>query len=264
MKKFDGVEYSSGKSNELKTQIESSGINPKLVSIVVGNEKGAIGYQNLKKKALESVGGEYDLIIFDKDEPLDSIKDAIRKANSDESVHGVMIQLPLPVNISQSEKDDLIDAIKIEKDVDGMRDESRFMAPVVKAVMSVMEQAMEEGFVDATCRVAIVGADGFVGRKTLDQFEFEGFDVSGFDIDSDLSQLSRFDVVVSCTGIPSIITPGMVKGDSVLIDVGYPDGDFEESAYEKAAFVSPVPGGIGPVTIVMLISNLVESAILSN
>lgn len=264
---FDGKKKAAEIEESIKAKLQKSGKTPKLVSLVIGDENGALKYQEMKKKAGERVGIEVEIRALDKNTTLESVTQIIQNLNSDSNVHGIMIQLPLPQNFSQEDKAMLIQAIAKEKDVDGMREDSPFITPVVKAVLVALDEAFQYTHLskDSLPKTAIVGAKGFEGKKIvkalmqgkyflvrLDKGELEPKD------DSETLQTNLSNIVISCTGVPNLITGDMVEEGVVAIDAGAPKGDFEfESVSKKASFITPVPGGIGPVTIACLMENLI-------
>lgn len=268
---FDGKKIAAEKERELKKEAERlrrKGITPGLVSIVVGDVGGGRFYQNLKKKAAQRIGAEIKIISLNPGVSLGEIKAKIEKYNSDVKVHGVMVQLPLPGNLKLKTKD-LINAIDPQKDVDGLREDSQFLTPVVKAVLAALIEAtyiLSAGSnrLNVGLKTVVVGAKGFEGGKITRILKEMGYEVEGVDVETETKSLKlkakSADILISVTGSPGLIRPEMVKDGVAVIDVGSPEGDVDKKVYKKAAFVSPVPGGIGPVTISMLLENLVEAA----
>jgi len=289
---FDGRGFAKEKELQLQEkvlQLKKKNITPKLVSIVVGDVDGAMKYQEMKKKVGERVGVEVGIREVTS-YSVTELLSLIQELNKDPKVHGIMIQLPLPKHFSKEDRDTLIEAIALEKDVDGMNERSPFIAPVVMAVLQAFNYGCDarsefgnedEGgevkpqshvslhaspLISHPLRVAVVGSEGFEGRKIVKAFQAWGYKVMKLDtklMSSDLvsHEIGHADVVVSATGIPNSITGDMIKEGAIVIDVGAPKGDFElESIIDKASFITPVPGGIGPVTIVSLMENVVEAA----
>lgn len=252
---FDGRKYADDNEAKLAAKVTKLPRVPKLVSVVVGDEQGALAYQHLKQKAAGRVGCEVEILQLSETSPAEEVITAITKANSDKAVDGVMVQLPLPSEIKKDQTK-IIDTISPEKDVDGMRADSPCVAPVVRAV----EAALSAAKVVNTHTLAVLGASGFVGQKLMARLRALGFSPKGFDMGSDLLELNRFHVVVSATGRPGLVQPEMVKDGAVLVDLGAPQGDIAKETLVKASFTTPVPGGIGPVTIYYLIENLVQIA----
>ncbi len=266
---FDGKKIASKKELELKKDVDrlrKKGIFPKLVSIVVGDERGGRFYQNLKKKAAERVGAAVKIVSLKTDTGLKEIVDNIEFYNSDDKVYGVMMQLPLP-DYLKPKTNYLINIIDPKKDVDGLQEDSLFLTPVVKAVLAALIEAtyvlsVGSSRLSAGLKIVVVGAKGFEGRKITRVLRQMGYKVDGVDIDTKNLKLitNSADVVISVTGKADLIKTDLVKEGCAVIDVGAPYGDVDKKVYKKAAFISPVPGGIGPVTISMLLENLIEAA----
>jgi methylenetetrahydrofolate dehydrogenase (NADP+)/methenyltetrahydrofolate cyclohydrolase len=274
---FEGKKFAEEKLEVLSSEarlLRKKGIRPKFVSILIGDNPGSVMYTNLKKRAAERIGCQLSVISYhgvtsSAYQPSVEKKEIIKKIeelNRDTTTHGIMIQLPFPDNFEARSKKEIINAITNEKDVDGMRDDSLFTTPVVKAVLYALEDA--ETFVRQPLRgnpykVVVVGAEGFEGRKIVEVLKIEGYEVEGVDIETtDLrSKTKDADILVCATGVAGLIRGNMVKEGCVVIDIGAPKGDVEfESVSKKAEFITPVPGGIGPVTIVALLENLVEAS----
>lgn len=262
---FDGRRVVFEKEMKLEKEIEKlikKGITPELVSIVVGDAGGGKFYQNLKKEAAKRVGAQIEIRQFQKGESVNRLIKLIKKLNQDESVHGIMVQLPLP-NKLKRKTESIINAIVPEKDVDGMKENSPYLAPVVMAVLEAVRQSSEYLPNNKEAKVVVIGAKGFVGGKIVKVLEEMGYHVAGYDIKTpDLkSKTKEADILVSATGQPGLINGQMVKNRSIVIDVGSPRGDVKfDEVVSKASFITPVPGGIGPVTISYLLENLIEAA----
>lgn len=261
VKLFNGRKFARRKEKELEgmvSALKKRGVTPKLVSIVAGDEGGAQFYQSLKKKVAQEVGCKFLIRKYKAEDRIRRLVDGIRQLNKDKSVHGIMIQLPLPDNL-RLEANSLIKAIDSKKDVDGMREDSSFVAPVVKAVLIALESSPLKG---SPLKVVVVGAKGFVGRKIVKELRSKNYELWGVDLETkNLKEKTKdADVVISATGRPGLIKESFVKKSFVAIDVGAPKGDFDEKAIKKAKFATPVPGGIGPVTISCLLENLITSA----
>ncbi len=154
---------------------------------------------------------------------------------------GIMVQLPHP------NAKELISQIPPEKDVDGLREDSPFMPAVVRAVKEILKNLPGE--------ILVIGSKGFVGRKLMQVFP----DAIGMDIDDfSADKLKTADVIISATGQKNLIDSDMVRDGFIAIDVGYPDAEFTPAALTKASFYTPVPGGVGPVTVAMLFANLLR------
>lgn len=259
---FDGNKYSLEKEEKLKKRVEKlrqKGVKPKLVSIIVGDDPASHLYVNLKKKAGERIGVTVEVRSEKSDVGKDELIRAIGELNSDDSVNGIMIQLPLPSSLSETDKTEIINSISPEKDVDGLR-RSRFLHPTSKAVLEILDLALKQTKHQPK-NVCVVGATGMVGKPLVRKLRNKKFKL--WEIDSataDIGEITKIcDVVISATGVQDLIKASVVKTNVILIDVGSPKGDIEKNAYKKASFVSPVPGGVGPVTISCLLENLLNS-----
>lgn len=262
---FDGKAFAENKLRDLRSKtfdVRKKGIIPKLVSILVGDDPASKLYVNLKKKAAERIGAQLDVRSMMSDVRKDEILDLVKTLNIDKSVHGIMIQLPLPSKFTLEDRDEIISSIDKDKDVDGLREDSPYLTPTVKAVLEVVKEASALPLRVRPYKVVVVGARGFEGKKIFNVLKEMGYNVIGVDRDTEnFEKVTRAaDVLISVTGSPDIISSDMVKDGVVVIDVGSPKGDVARNVYEKCAFISPVPGGVGPVTIACLLENLAEAA----
>ena len=271
---FNGREFAKKKENNLRIKVQDlreRGITPKLVSILVGDDAGSRLYVSLKKKAGERIGCIVEVKKFHLgariDESIHRIKSFIKLLNQDRDIHGIMIQLPLPENL-RSETANLINAIAPEKDVDGLIEGSPYTPATVKAVLEIMDQALKivrRTLKEAPYKVCVVGASGMVGRPLVKLLKENGYSVIGVDLNTKyiIQNTKDANVLISATGVLNLIKGNMVKEGAIVIDVGSPKGDVDfDSVSKKASFISPVPGGVGPVTIFCLLENLVNSASL--
>ena len=272
---FDGKAFAEKKEQTIKSKVQKlkeKGIKLKLVSILVGDDPASILYTKLKKKASERVGIEFEIIRFGSDEStrlpvgqVHRIKKVIFQLNKDSNVHGIMVQLPLPEKLKFNTRE-VIEAITPEKDVDGMREDSKFVPATVKAVLEILKVAKVDKALPAVRqvdKVAVVGSDGMVGKPLVKELKGMNYDVFEVDkkskkfSDEAMKQFSDADVLVSAAGVPNLIKPDMVKDGAVVIDAGSPKGDVDPSTALRARFFTPVPGGVGPVTVISLLENLV-------
>lgn len=267
---FNGREFAKAKLDKLKSEVEvllKKGIKPVLASIIVGEDPASKLYVGLKKKAGESIGIEVQVFSLDSSSRRGEIIQVINDLNEDDNIHGIMIQLPLPEKFSKEDKNEIINSIASEKDVDGLKNDSLFLHPTSKAVLDVLNYAMNiSPLKEQPFKVCIVGSTGMVGVPLIKELkrrngEFKKDHYEIYEVNSKTENLENVvkeaDILISCVGEPDMISADMVKNGSILIDVGAPVGDIQKEAYEKASFVSPVPGGIGPITISCLMENLI-------
>jgi len=260
---FDGKSYAEKKKYILQSgsdRARESGVIPHLATIVIGDNPASILYTNLKKKFIESLGCQVDIYNLPDTVKMPEIELLIKTLNEDETVHGIMVQLPLPEEIANN-KLQITNLIASEKDVDGLREISKFLHPTSKAVMEVLAMAIYETKIDVMT-VCVVGSEGMVGRPLVNEFKKLGYIVLEADKDTEnLKSLTlQADAVISATGSMNLISPDMVNDETIVIDVGSPYGDVQKEIVEKASFYTPVPGGVGPVTITCLAENLILAA----
>jgi methylenetetrahydrofolate dehydrogenase (NADP+)/methenyltetrahydrofolate cyclohydrolase len=207
-------------------------------------------YVRLKREMGERLGVIVNVFFAtNKEELLGMIVDA----NIDDTVDGILVQLPIQ-GATKEETEQILCTINTEKDIDGLNPKSRFIPAAVRAV----ERVMEIFNVDEEQSIAVVGALGWVGKRLVQRLKKLGFSVTGFDKGDSLMELKKFDVVIGSTGFVGLIEGEMVEKGFVGIDMGYPKGDFSPSAAEKALLITPVPGGVGPLTIVAMYESLAE------
>lgn len=259
---FDGKNYALGKEKEIKSQVANlnkKGIKPKLATILVGDNPASRLYVSLKQKAGERVGIEVEVYKVNKIKTAIHILHLIKLLNDDPKIHGIMVQLPLPEKFKKDQAK-IINQIAPHKDVDGMQENSTYLPATVKAVMTVLKEAKLTG---NNKKILVIGAKGEVGRRLVLALKTKWWKIEEADIDTkNLTTLAqRVKCIISCTGQEGLIKANMVGENSVVIDVGAPKGDVDfNEVSKKARFITPVPGGVGPVTIVSLLENLVEAA----
>lgn len=237
---------------------------PTLASILVSPDKNNLFYTSLKERFANDIGCQLVVFEFGEEATKEDINSAIDDLNSRKDIHGIMIQLPLPKRFSISDREELIERIFDNKDVDGLKEESLYLTPVAQAVMYIINEAKKvTNIVRPSSKIVVVGAGGFEGRKIVKGLKKNGYQQI-IEVDketNDFSEITReADILISVTGSPDIITADFMKDGAIVIDLGYPKGDVEKAAYQKASFVSPVPGGAGPLTISFLMENLIKAA----
>ncbi len=273
---LDGKKLAQKINTKVKNEISSKNIKPGLAVVLLGEDPASLVYVNNKNRTCREVGIEshsYELPLATTESEL---LELIEKLNKNININGILIQLPLPVHINKSKIIDKIDPIK---DVDGFHPVNvgklysgeEFHAPCTPA--GIME--LLDGYdinVEAKHAV-VVGASDIVGRPTAELLLRAGATLTAcHDKTPDLKHFTKqADIVVSATGQKNLITKNMLKKNVVAIDVGINRdengkifGDIEKDL-DKYAFAStPVPGGVGPMTIAMLMKNCLEAYCLQN
>lgn len=237
---FDGNNFAKEIEEVLKNRIQALGRAPKLAIVLSGGDLSSAKYVEMKKKKGIELGVEVSV--------LEKLADV-----SQVDFDGVMVQLPSDEDLS------LIDPYK---DVDGLNPNSEFVPATVKAVEKILDQAYRETEkdIDENLKIAVVGSKGNVGRALVERMKRFGIEPGEFDLGDDLNQLIDYSVIISAVGKESLIRDEMVMKGAVCIDVGFPKGDFDHEIKNKALFWTPVPGGVGPVTVICLFENLVMAA----
>lgn len=229
---------------------------PCLAVIVFKDDRAGELYSRLKSEAAQRLGINFLKLEFNFEER-ERLTQSLKRVSADLKIHGVMIQRPgfgwgqkhgLKREEFETWWDQLVELIAPAKDVDGLRPDSRFVPATVKAVELILRRLQASG------KTVVVGSKGLVGRKLAERLR-----AIGVDIESDsLAGITReADVLISATGQPKLIKADMVKPGAVVIDVGWPKGDADFDAVKAVAgAITPVPGGVGPVTVVCLLENL--------
>lgn len=272
---FDGRVFAKDKEKVLKKKVaalKKKGITPQLSVILTTNDKASVMYVNMKKKKAEELGIIVE--VYKATAPQRNyqyVLNLISAFNRDPNVHGIMVQLPLGFRYIPY-RTKILEAILPEKDVDGLRKESPFLPATVKAIIEIITEARKKVLLVNPPLVFVVGSKGVVGSGLIKALnKLGGYKTRGFDVKTTQDWRSpwgippfislKADIIVTATGVSGVIQGKHVNPGSVVIDVGspYPDIRFWE-VNEKASFMTPVPGGVGPVTIMSLLENLVEAA----
>jgi methylenetetrahydrofolate dehydrogenase (NADP+)/methenyltetrahydrofolate cyclohydrolase len=273
---FDGKEYARKEEKELGDKlfdIKKRGVEfyPKLAVMLIGDNEASKLYVKMKKEACERVGVRFELFsvpTIQRDS--NYIIQLIRAINADPTIHGLLVQLPLPEKYKK-DKERILAAIAPEKDVDGLTENSPFLPATAQAVMTIVSLAEKQVQLPEKPTAFVVGSKGMVGKAVMKAFKERGIKVDGFDIEDYQYKLTKVsvnltstaDILVTATGTPFLIRNRHVKPHAIVIDVGSPKGDVEfEGASKRADFITPVPGGVGPVTVLSLIQNVVKAASL--
>lgn len=256
---------------ELKSR---RGLVPRLAVILVGDDPASVTYTKMKKRACEAAGMISDLIVMPADSTQDFVKDTIAQLNTDPMVHGIMVQHPVPSHLDEL---DILSTVAVEKDVDGISAMS-----LGKLVLGTADytSCTPQGIVTLLEKynIPIKGAEAVVvGRSiilgkpaALALLERHATVTICHSRTKNLADVvRRADIVVAALGRAEYIKGDWIKKGAVVIDAGYNKvegrdkdvGDVEfEAAAERAGWITPVPGGVGPMTIAMLLTHTVKAA----
>jgi methylenetetrahydrofolate dehydrogenase (NADP+)/methenyltetrahydrofolate cyclohydrolase len=273
---IDGVRVARETRSELRLrvdQLKAVGTVPGLGVIVVGDDPASTVYVRNKIRACAEVGIQSFKFEFPRDAPPAVVLKLIEELNGQTDIHGILVQLPLPPQFSISE---VLRTISVDKDVDGFHlynvgalvaGDTVFPPCTPYGVVKLLEH---EGIALEGRNVVVVGASNIVGKPMALMLMQKDATVSICHAKTrDLAQFTILaDVLVVAAGHPNLIVPQMVKTGAVVIDVGInrlPDGrlvgdtDFE-GLLSKVSHITPVPGGVGPMTVTMLLANTVGAA----
>lgn len=273
---IDGNSVAKKVRAEYRQRVEKlkvSGVVPGLAVILVGEDPASKVYVQNKVKACNEVGLHSEVLRFSADTPQEVIVQEIEKLNADPKIHGILVQLPLPKNYQIRQ---VLETISRDKDADGFHlynvgglvvGDSVFPPCTPYGVQCLLES---ENINVQGQNVVVVGASNIVGKPmALMLMQKEATVAICHARTRDLAQFTILaDILVVAAGRPNLIVPQMVKTGAVVIDVGINrladgrlvgDVDFE-GVKEKASYITPVPGGVGPMTVTMLVCNTVQAA----
>ncbi|MGV3243639.1 bifunctional methylenetetrahydrofolate dehydrogenase/methenyltetrahydrofolate cyclohydrolase FolD [Staphylococcus sp. 11261D007BR] len=260
-------DYRQGLQDEVE-KLKEKGYTPKLSVILVGNDGASQSYVRSKKKAAEKIGMISEVIHLDEETSEEKVLKELDRLNNDDSVSGILVQVPLPKQVDEQK---VLDAIDPDKDVDGFHpinigrlylDEAKLIPCTPLGVMELLKHAD----IDLEGKNAVViGRSHIVGQPVAKLLIQQNATVTVLHSRSQnvSDHIKNADVIVSAVGRPGTVTKDDVKEGAVVIDVGNtPDengklkGDVEyEDVKEIAGAITPVPGGVGPMTITMVLNN---------
>ena len=271
---LSGKDVANHLLENLSQKIKSLPHPPVLAVILVGNNSASHLYVKNKKLKAEQVGIISKDFLLEETTTETALLALIQKLNDDNSIHGILVQLPLPIHIN---KDNIIDAISPKKDVDGFH--PFHLGRLAQGRPSV-RPCTPHGIIKLLnhykinlrgLHAVIVGASNIVGKPMALELLLAGSTVTVCNSKTkDLkSQVNSADLVISATGVRNLIQPEWIKSGAIVVDVGIHhlsngdivgDLDFEKIS-PRASFITPVPGGVGPMTIAMLLENTYYAAV---
>lgn len=273
---LDGKSLSAKIREELKQkneELKRDGIQTCLAVILIGDNEASQSYVDNKTKACELCGVKSLVYKLDESTTQNELLALIKTLNYDDSVNGILVQLPLPSHIN---KNLVLESIASSKDVDGFHPinvgylnsglESGFLPCTPLGVMRLLK-AYDIKLEGLDC--VVIGASNIVGRPMATLLLNAGASVSICHLKTKSLSFytQRADLIVTATGCAKLIKADMIKEGAIIVDVGINrirnvlvgDVDFKEVS-KKASFITPVPGGVGPMTIAMLLENTIKSA----
>ena len=273
---LDGKELAKRVREGLAVEVEAlkgKGINPKLAVIMVGDNSASAVYVKNKSNACKKVGIDFEEFLLPTETTEEELLELIKRLNNDDKVHGILLQSPVPSHININKA---FETILPEKDVDGFNavnvgnltiGKDCFVSCTPYGIMRMLE----EYNIDIVGKTAVViGRSNIVGKPMLQCLLSKDATVTICHSKTrNLEDVVKgADIVVAAIGKPNFVTGNMIKEGAVVIDVGINrledgklcgDVNYEEAS-QKASYITPVPGGVGPMTVAMLVENVVKAA----
>ncbi len=274
---IDGKQTSLDIRDEIKKEIddlrEGTGRVPGLAVVQVGENPASRVYVNSKVRTCEAVGMHSEKYLLAEDVSQDELVELIEKLNRDENINGILVQLPLPKHIDE---EIITETISSEKDVDGFKAEN--LGRILMGKEDCFKSCTPYGIIELLKRynvelsgsdAVVIGRSNIVGKPLAALLINESATVTVcHSRTKNLEEkVKQADIVIAAVGIKGFVTAEMVKDGAVVIDVGinrgedgklYGDVEFDEVS-KKAKAITPVPGGVGPMTIAMLMKNTLKS-----
>ena len=276
---INGKELAQKIRTNLKEKVEelkNKGINPKLAVIMVGEDKASKVYVKNKSKACNEIGIEFEEFLLDENTQMQELLSLINDLNNRKDIHGILLQSPIPKHLDINEA---FNAIDYKKDVDGFHPinvgklsigEDCFISCTPYGVIKMLE---EYNIPIEGKNAVILGRSNIVGKPLIQCMLKKNATVTVcHSRTQNIGEITKnADILIVAIGKAKFVTENMVKDGAVVIDVGINrteegklvgDVDFE-NVEKKASYITPVPGGVGPMTIAMLMNNVVKAAELS-
>ncbi|MBI2051006.1 MAG: bifunctional 5,10-methylenetetrahydrofolate dehydrogenase/5,10-methenyltetrahydrofolate cyclohydrolase [Parcubacteria group bacterium] len=264
--KIDGKSIADEIQEKVAEQIKKLKLKAGLAVILVGNDPASERYVSLKQKASQKVGIDFHLYRFGEHAAEGEILQTVRWLNEDPGIHAMLIQLPLPPHLDE---DKIIAAMDYKKDVDGFHPKNiqaerlgaqKMMPGLVAGIVQLIAATGE--VLHGKQAAIIARHEAFVKILARALSSFGAAPVHAQPGDPRIAEKTqKADIVITAVGTPGWLTRDMIKEGCILIDVGTSEvdgkitGDVDASCKKKAAWISPVPGGVGPMTVAMLLKN---------
>ncbi len=283
---ISGTEVAKAIREELKTEVaelkEKHNVVPGLVTILVGEDPASQSYVSAKNKTAHALGIHSEQVTLPADTSEQDLLAIVEKYNKDKNIHGILVQLPLPKHINET---NVLYAIDPAKDVDGFHPvnvgkmvvgEECFLPCTPHGILELLTRS---GVETSGAEVVVIGRSNIIGKPIANLMlqKRKGGNATVTLCHTRTKDMAahckRADIIIAAVGVPKMVTADMVKDGVVIIDVGVNrigktaegkailagDVDFD-AVKEKASYITPVPGGVGPMTITMLMKNTVQAA----
>ena len=261
MRVLDGRELAGFIKERQAYQVRKMTKKPKLLIIRDSDNPIILKYVNLKIQYGADIGVEVEDYLARNS---DAIAERIKSANNDPSVSGIIIQLPIQ---EKGRTDELCNLITPQKDVDGLGEHAEFDSATATAINWLLTGYNIEL---KNQKIAIVGRGKLVGAPLFKMFKNSGLDVDLFHRGSDLTELSKYDVIVTATGVAGVIDSSMIKPGAIIVDAGTTSedgvlkGDLMDDVRERSDLtaITPKTGGVGPLTIACLFEHVIQNTVM--
>lgn len=268
---LDGKKIKDIILDELKDEVNKLSVKPKLVVIQVGNNEASSVYIKQKSNMCSYIGYGFEHLKLDESVSMDSVLELIDKLNNDDNVNGILVQLPLPSHLDENI---IVNSISSLKDVDGLTDlnngklfhnKDGLYSCTPNGVMELLDRYNIEV---SGKNVVVVGRSNLVGKPmSLMMLNKDATVTVCHSKTNNLSDYTRnADILIVAVGRPGFITADMVSNDTVVIDVGISRignslcGDVDyDNVKNKVSYITPVPGGVGPMTVAILAKNILKA-----
>ena len=259
MKILDGKELAGFIKERQAHVVRAMRKKPTLLIIRDSDNPVITKYVNLKMKYGEDIGVK---VIDFRAQNSDEIRSKILEANEDAEISGMILQLPI---IEKEKTDELTNLIAPSKDVDGLSAQGDFDSATATAINWLLSGY---DIPLAGSKIAIVGRGKLVGAPLFKMFSNSGFDVSLFHRGDDLTNLKQYDIIITATGVPGLISSSMLKPGATLVDAGTAsedgvlkgDASDEVRARTDLKAITPIKGGVGPLTVTCLFEHVIQAA----
>ena len=254
---LDGKKIAKQIEINLKRKIKNLAQPPYLGIILVGRNPASLIYVNLKEKKAKKLGIKIKKIVLSSRTSQKRLIDIIEQLSK--KADGIIVQLPLPKHLNAKK---ITDTIPPALDVDGFGEDSPFVSPAHQAILVLIKKS-KAGLKNK--KAAILAKTLIFAQPLKKLLEKQKIKTKIF-LNPGKKNFSKFDIIISALGKPYFLKPEMIKAKSIIIDVGYSRkkgkaiGDVDPKCQEIAAFISPVPGGVGPLTVIYLLKNVYLAA----
>lgn len=257
--RIDGKQIANIILEDLKSKVQKLSVKPHLAIILIGNDSASKAYVKQKILTAEKIEIKTSLFQYPSSVSMKDLFEHLNDLNHLSTVHGIIVQQPLPPHLNL---ENITNAIDPKKDVDGFHAQSKFQPPISLAVLKILKFVPFENK-----KIVVIGKGETGGKPIIKTFKEMGINPIVIDSKTENPEnlTKNADIIISAVGKPNIIKPDVIKKGVILISIGLHKGsdgklrgDYEEDKIKNiASFYTPTPGGVGPVNVAILLKNLV-------